>query len=158
MFNPKYRILLTSKYFPEDNVIGLGKQLISIINSLKSYVPPHLWYEADVEAVGKSIRKHNLNTAQLRCIGTDLEVISYCLEIEQFIWGVFLCIDNKFASQNVEDIALETEDKAFRSIEAEGVLIEIRAFDTSYFALYSEEEALMNKLAKLYGVTIDQIH
>jgi len=40
----------------------------------------------------------------------------------------------------------------------EGVLIEIRAFDTSYFALYSEEEALMNKLAKLYGVTIDQIH
>jgi hypothetical protein len=83
MFNPKYRILLTSKYFPEDKVIGLGKQLISIINSLKSYVDPNLWYGTDVEAVGKGVRRRNLNTMQLRYIGADLELISYCLEIEQ---------------------------------------------------------------------------
>ena len=52
MFNPKYRILITSNCFPEDAVIGLGIQLISILNFVKNYIPPHIWYAADVEAVG----------------------------------------------------------------------------------------------------------
>ena len=54
MFNPKHRILITSKYFPEDNLIGLGSQLISILSSVKNYLPPHIWYVADVEAVGRN--------------------------------------------------------------------------------------------------------
>src|SRR5690242_8728071 len=110
MFNPKYRILLTSKYFSEDGIVGLGTQLISIINSIENYLTSHLWYGADVEAVGKGARKYDLNNIQLREIGSDLQFIEYCSEIEQFIWGVFLCIDKNFSSQNIQGIELETED------------------------------------------------
>jgi len=157
MFNPRYRILITSKCFPGHGIICLGAQLISIINSIESYVIPHLWYGADVEAVGKGARKHGLNNIQLREIGTDLQFIEYCSEIEQFMWGVFVCVDKNFSSQNIQDIELETEDKPFRSINAKGVLMEIRTFDTTYFELYSEDIQLMNKLSKIFQAEIEII-
>ena len=157
MFNPKYRILLTSKYFPEDGVVGLGTQLISIINSIENYLTPHLWYGADVEAVGKGARKHGLNNIQLSKIGNDLQFIEYCSEIEQFIWGVFLCIDKNFSSQNIQGIELETEDKPFRSINTKGILVEIRAFDTTYFGIYAEKIELIANISKIYNIEIEKI-
>ncbi len=157
MFNPKYRILLTSKCFTRDKVVCLGTQLISIVNSIKDYLPQHVWYGADVEAVGKSARKHNINDIQLNVIGTDLQFIEYCSEIEQFIWGVFLCIESNFSSQNIQGVKLETEDEPFRSITCDGVLIEIRAFDTSYFEVYSEDVALMKNISIKYNVEMESL-
>jgi hypothetical protein len=157
MFNPKYRILLTTKCFPQDKVVCLGAQLISIIKSIKNFLPQHIWYGADVDGVGKGARKHNVNNIQLNRIGDDLHFIEYCSEIEQFIWGVFLCIDSKFSSQNIQDVELETEDDPFRSIACDGILIEIRAFDTTYFEIYSEDMELMEKLSKLYNIQIEHM-
>lgn len=156
MFNPKYRVLLTKKYFPGAKVVCLGTQLISIINFIKDFLPNHLWYGADVDAVGKGATKHNVNNIQLNIIGTDLQFIEYCSEVEQFIWGVFLCINSNFSSQNIQNIELETEDEPFRSINRDGVLIEIRAFDTSYFEIYSEDILLIKKLSKTYNIGIDE--
>lgn len=81
MFNPKYRVLLTSACFPNDEVVCLGTQLISIINSIEKYLMPHIWYGADVDAVGKGAKKHNLNAIQLGLIGTDWQFIEYCSEM-----------------------------------------------------------------------------
>jgi hypothetical protein len=158
MFNPKYRILITSKCFPKDGVISLGTQLISIVSSIEHYLMPHLWYGADVDAVGKGARKYGLNNIQLNKIGSDLQFIEYCSEIEQFIWGVFLCIDKNFSSQNFQGIELETEDEPFRPINAKGIVMEIRTFDTTYFELYSEDEVLINELSKMYDVNIEKTY
>jgi len=75
----------------------------------------------------------------------------------QFIWGVFLCIDKKYSSQNVIGVELETEDKPFRSIDSDGILMEIRAFDTTYFGIYAEDLELITKISKQYGISIEQI-
>ncbi len=154
MFKPKYKILITRKCFPKDNIIGLGTQLISIINSIKNILLPHTWYGADVEAIGKGTKKYNLNNINLNLIGSDSEFINYCSEIEQFIWGDFLCIDNNFTFQTFQDIELETEDKSFRPIDANGILIEIRAFDATYFEIYSDNKELITKISKIYEVKI----
>lgn len=143
--------MLTSKYFLEDRFVCLGTQLISIIKSIESYLAPHLWYGADVQAVGKGASKHGLNSIQLSRIGSDLQFIEYCSEIEQFIWGVFLCIDQNFSSQNIQHIELETEDERFRSINAEGILLEIRAFDTTYFEIYTDKIELITKISEIYN-------
>ncbi len=156
MFNPKYRILLTSKYFPEDRVVCLGRQLISIIDSIKNYLAPHMWYGADVEVVGKNSTTHHLNDIQLRRIGTDLQFADYCHEVDQFIWGVFLCVDSNFSSQSILGIELETEDKSFRPVNINGALMEIRAFDTTYFGLYFEDLELTKIISKLYDVEIEK--
>jgi len=157
MFNPKYQILLTRKYFPQDKVVCLGTQLISIVSLIQAFLPGHMWYGADVDAVGKGAKKCNINNIQLNVIGTDFQFIEYCSDIEQFIGGVFLGINTNFVSQDIQGIELETEDEPFRSIPCEGVLIEIRAFDTSYFAIYSEDLDLMEKTAKIYDIEIDEI-
>jgi len=154
MFKPKYRILITSKCFPEDEVICLGSQLISIVTSIKNDLLPHIWYGADVDAIGKGARKYN--NIQLSLIGSDLQFINYCSEIDQFIWGDFLCIDSNFTSQSFQDIELETEDEPFRPINANGVLIEIRAFDTTYFEIYSDNKELITKISKIYNVKIEK--
>jgi len=156
MFKPKYRILLTSKCFPQDEVIGLGTQLISIVNSIKDCLSPHIWYGADVEAIGKNAMKQNLNDIQLSLIGSDLQFNRYCSKVEQFIWGVFLCIDENFLPQNFQNIELETEDESFRSIDSNGVLLEIRAFDTTFFALYAEDIELIKIISKKYNVEIEK--
>jgi hypothetical protein len=157
MFNPKYRVLITSKSFPRDKIVCRGSQLISIVNSIKDFLPNHVWYGADVEAVGKGAMKHQLNDIKLNVIGTDLQFIDYCSKIEQFIWGVFLCIDSNVSSQNIQGVELETEDEPFRSIAYDGIIIEIRTFDTSYFEIYSEDRILIKKISNLYDLEIEEI-
>lgn len=155
MFKPKYRILITSKYFPEDRVVGLGTQLISILDSVKNYLPPHVWYASDVEAIGDNIENQNLASIQISLIGTDLQFIQYCSGIDQFIWGVFLCVDKQFSSRNILGIQLETEDEPFRPINSNGIIMEIRAFDTTYFGIYTEELELISKISTIYNIEIE---
>ena len=157
MFKPNYRILITSKCFPKDGVIGLGSQLISFIDSIKNYLPLHMWYASDVEAVGENFEKKDLSDIQISLIGSDLQFIEYCSGIEQFIWGVFLCVDKNFSSQNIAGIQLETEDESFRSINIKGILIEIRAFDTTYFGVYSEDFELISKISNIYKVKVEKV-
>jgi hypothetical protein len=158
MFNPKYQVLLTSKCFPQDKVVGLGSQLISIVNFIKDSLPPHIWYGANIDAVGVGARKYNTNSNKFQpnLIGSDLQFVDDCSKIDQFIWGVFLCIDSSFSSQSLQDVELGAEDEPFRSINCKGVLMEIRAFDTSYFEIYSENLELIDKLAKAYRVEIEK--
>ncbi|MBI2742617.1 MAG: hypothetical protein HYX48_01720 [Chlamydiales bacterium] len=155
MFTPKYRVLLTSKCFLGDKVVCLGTQLVLIINSLKGFLPQHTWYGADVDAVGKGAKKYNLNDSQLNPIGADSQFVEYCAEIQQFMWGVFLCVDSSFSSRNIQGVELETEDASFRPIDCDGVLLEIRAFDTSYFAIYAEDLVLIERIANTYDVAIE---
>jgi hypothetical protein len=155
MFKPKYRILLSSKCFPPDKFICLGKQLISIVNFIKNLLPQHIWYGADVEAVGKGAQNCNLNSVKLNAIGTDSQFIEYCSGIEQFIWGEFLCVDSNYLSQNITNVELETEDESFRPINCDGVLVEIRTFDTTFFEIYFESIELVDKISKTYNVDIE---
>ena len=96
MFNPQYRVLLTKNCFYSDNAICLGTQLILIINTLKEFLPEHTWYGADIEAIGKNANKFNTNKFTLKYIGNDLQINQYCSEIDQFMSGVFLCVNNEF--------------------------------------------------------------
>ncbi|MGL5263781.1 MAG: hypothetical protein ACRDAI_04290 [Candidatus Rhabdochlamydia sp.] len=148
MFNPKYLAVLTRESFPTDKVICLGTQLISIVHALKDSLSEHLWYGADVVAVGKNATNYNVNDIQANLIGNDLHFIRYCSGIDQFIWGVFLCVDSRFNSQNIE---LETEDPSFRPIACNGILLEIRTFDTTFFEIYSEDKKITEIISRQFN-------
>ena len=151
MFLPKFRLDLRSKHFYPDQFICLGTQLISIVNALKDFLPKHTWYGADVDAVGKGAMKNNFNDIHPNFIGNDLHFIQYCAGIDQFTWGVFLCIDNHFLSQNIQDVELETEDRPFRSIPCNGIILEIRTFDTTFFGIYSENKEIIEIISKKFN-------
>lgn len=151
MFNPRYRLLISCKSFPADQFICLGSQLIFIVNLLKNILPAHVWYGADVDAVGEGAKELDINGFRLNLVGTDQELVQYCSKITQFIWGVFVCIDRNYSPLNFQDIQIETEDEPFRSISCAGILIEIRTFDTSYFEVYSEDEKIIKYLSEKIG-------
>ena len=151
MFDPKYRLLIRTKSFPKDQFICLGSQLISIVNVLKNIIPAHTWYGADVDATGQGLKELNINGFRLNLIGTDQQLVEYCSKITQFIWGVFLCINSGYSSQDFRGIELATEDEPFRSIPGDGILVEIRAFDTSYFEIYSEDEKIIKELSEIFN-------
>jgi len=154
MFCPNYRVLITNESFPGDNVICLGQQLISIVKATQKFLPQHTWFVADVDAVGKNAPK--FKGYHLEKLGTDSDLIEYCTEIEQFIWGDFLCINDQYLSQNFQEIELETEDLPFRSLNCKGVLFELKAFDTAFFEIFSEDLELMKRFSSLYNAQIEE--
>ncbi len=151
MFSPKYRLLLKSENFPSDSVICLGTQLVAIIDFLKDILPIHMWYGADIEATGLSVKKYDFNTHKITQCGDNSMFIQYCFGIDQFIWGVFLGLGNCFNNQDFSTCKLGTEDEPFREIELDGILIEIRTFDTSFFEIYSEDEEIIKKISQKFN-------
>lgn len=154
MFNPKYRILLSNECFPPDAVVCLGSQLIAVVNCIKDWLPSHLWFGADVEATGPGSIQYNRHGIRLWAVGSDQKFIEDCAVIDQFIWGVFLCVSVEYAHQT-ECVELETEDKQFRPIELNGVLLEIRAFDTTFFEIFTEDLDLATRMAEVYDVPVE---
>lgn len=124
----------------------LGTQLLSIINVVKDLLPRHMWYQADVEAVGNDGIALDIHGHHLTLIGSDFLFSRFCSEIESFYSGVFLCIDAKFSSQDIQNIELEATDDSFRPINLDGVLLEIIAFDASCFEIFSEDKKLIDAL------------
>jgi hypothetical protein len=157
MFDPKYLIRLNTKAFSDAQAICLGSQLLSIIKTLSELIEPHIWLCADVDALSPIPQKLGIESFQLKKLGEDSSLIDLCENIDQFLSGIFVAIIKKNQT-NLSDLDLcaGTEDEPFRSLDLDGVLIEIRAFDTSYFEIYSENKLLMEKLAELYNVKIEK--
>ena len=151
MFKPKFQILLKKEHFRPDEVICLGSQLTKIIEALKVTLVPHTWYVADVDAYGKTVKKYNIASNFLKKIGTDVSLIKICSEIDQFLSGVFLAIKDEFSSRDLDKIEISTEDEQAREINIKGVLLEIRAFDTSFFEICSDDELLIKNLSDKFN-------
>jgi hypothetical protein len=152
MFEPKFLIEFTPIH---DGATCLGSQLITIVEFLKTELKTHAWYAADVDAFSDLPSERGVNTWKLGKIGNDECLIEFCKEIHQFIWGVFIAVDSEWAGQDTSQLEIATESDLFRPIDLDGVLVEIRTFDTSYFQIYSEDEHLMNRLARKFGAEIE---
>ncbi len=152
MFLPKYLICLDKKVFSHDPAVCLGSQLKSIVKNLSELIEPHIWFGTDIDAISPLPKKLGVDSFQLRKIGDGYTLINLCEKIHQFLSGVFIAVKEKNDNLKCPDLCIETEDEQFRSLNLDGVLIEIRALDTSCFELYSESKFLMEKLSEIYKV------
>lgn len=155
MFEPKYLIRLDTQAFSHDQAVCLGSQLNSIIKNLSELIEPHIWFGADVDAISPMPKKLGINSFQLRKIGDRHSLINLCENIDQFLSGVFIAVKEKNQNFKCLELRVGTEDEQFRSLNLDGILIEIRAFDTSYFEVYSDNLILMERLSKIYKIKID---
>ena len=148
----QYLIRLNKEVFPQDPVVCLGSQLKSIVEKLSELMESHVWLAADVDALSPMPEKLAIDSFQLRKIGDDQLLINLCENIDQFLSGVFIAV--RLNNCKYSELPIGTEDEQFRSLSLDGVLLEIRAFDTSCFEMYSDDLDLMNTLSKLYKVEI----
>lgn len=157
MFEPKYLIRLTKKVFLQDPVVCLGSQLKSIVENLSELMEFHVWFGADVDAISPMPKKLGIDSFQLRKIGDDQSLISLCENIDQFLSGVFVAVKEIKQNCKYSELRVGTEDEQFRSLSLDGILIEIRAFDTSCFEVYSDDPILIERLAGVYKVKIEKV-
>lgn len=156
MYKPKFKIIIKNKSFFPDRLVCLGSQFIVIVNHFREILKPHTWYGANVKVLGELSKECELNSFNLKKIGNDKRLIKLCDCVEQFLEGVFFAIDDKYSDQTISNIEVDTEDEEYRSLDINGVLIEIRTFDTSFFELYSENEKFLEKLSKIFNVKIEK--
>lgn len=155
MFEPKYLIRLTNKAFSHDQVVCTGSQLKSIVKNLSELIGSHVWFGADVDAISPIPQKLGIDSFELRKIGDIYLLINLCENIDQFLSGVFIAVKEKNRNSICSRLRIGTEDDQFRPLNLNGILIEIRAFDTSYFELYSDNFDLMKELSKIYKNKIE---
>lgn len=155
MYKPQYLIRLKANVFKQFYAACLGEQLLQILLFIENLIPSHVWYGANIETNFNNEYILNFNSFSLKKIGGISNLKKIAKGTDQFFSGVFIVI--KFENLIKEElIQIDTEDPEFRPLDIDRVIIEIRAFDKSYFEIYSEDYDLMQKIANHYNCTIQK--
>lgn len=128
-----------------ESISCLGSQLLDILATIMPYVEKLPWYAADVEVNGSRPFNVGMQGFTSHKVGDVNDVVDLCKKVDQFKSGVFYQIagGNKPAKEE-----LSTEDEEFRIIP--NAVLEIRAFDTTYFEVYTSNELVVNALRSRY--------
>lgn len=150
MYTPQYLIRLNSEQF-NDTVVCLGTQLLNIVDCIKDYLPEHNWYISDILINNSTEEILSFEPPNLKKIGNLKNFKEFVSQVDQFIWGVFIAVEaENSVSENLEAY---TEDIEFRNLDIDGVILEIRAFDTTFFQICSEDLGIIKRLAQKYQLS-----
>lgn len=143
MNKPEFLVMIRG-----ERVSCLGEQLLLILKILDPYSKNLIWYAADVEINEEKPFRLNLHEFQPKRIGSIKDLENLSKNVDQFLSGVFFGLPNDLGK--IWNREFSTEDEPFRDMfEA---TVEIRAFDTSFFEVFSNEFKMMKDLAKFFDV------
>lgn len=151
MDNNTWVIRLNGKSIDEKNVSCLGKQLKIILEVVMDYLKDNEWYISDVsdnENIASIIFECNIN--EIRKIDDTNTLLSKINLIDQFYSGVFIAVRKEKNEQVYFHEVPETETE--EGLQYQDAEVEIRAFDTSYFEIYTKDEALKKKICSVFNV------
>ena len=147
MNKPKFLVRIKGKEFS-----CLGSQLGKILEIINEENENYIWYGADVEINGRRPFKLGLEGWTPKKIGNIKDLVKLCKAVDQFLSGLFFALPLDQGKTWVREFS--TEDEAFRDMEE--AIFEIRAFDTTYFEVYSNILGLMKKLSQYFSVAIEE--
>jgi hypothetical protein len=129
----------------------LGEQLKEILEFIELYptMKEVIWYASDLDSspIPECIRK--FGDFIPKKVGNTRDLITICQHVPQFLSGVFLAFSKDVGEQL--DEGFETEADLFRDMG--DAVLEIRAFDTSYFEIYSDDISIISGIAnEFYGI------
>ena len=144
MTEANYLVEITDK-----DVACLGSQLVRILDTINPFIENVTWYASDIDANIEPAFFSNFKGALPKKIGNTSDLVKLCRNVPQFLSGVFLA----FLKDQGEYLSnkYSTEDKEFRDIG--DAILEIRAFDTSYYKIYANNFSVIEKIAnEFYGI------
>lgn len=149
IFNPKYLTRISGSDFHFSDASCLGKQLLELLDFIESLIPSHNWYLADIDAA--PLGEFSIfSEGRLKKI--EYPMLKLLCNINQFLSGVLIMVDEKCSE--IRNPEVYTEEEEFRVINMSGVILEIRAFDVSYFEIYSKEFNLIKKISDRYNTKV----
>lgn len=124
----------------------LGEQLAMVLEKIKIMVDKGVWYACDVDTTCDNLKIEHLMNYFPRRIGSIDDLIYLAHSVDQFLKGVFLLMPIEYGLQL--DVEYGTEDEQFRDIG--NAILEIRAFDTTWFMVYSNDRKIIDWLEKCF--------
>ena len=132
----------------EGGVNCRGEQLKEILELIELY--PQLKMQFGMHQISILLQYlnvlENLEILFLKKVGNTRDLIAICQHVDQFLSGVFFAFTKDVGDQLNEEF--ETEDESFRDIG--DAVLEIRAFDTTYFRIYTNDYDLVHKIAEKF--------
>ncbi len=145
MNKPRFLIRISSK-----ETACTGAELLLILNIIHPFIESYVWYAADVEIIGEKPFKLGLEEKTPRRIGTINNLHKLAQKTDQFLSGVFFAL--QYDVGEIWNREFSTEDESFRDLEEAN--LEIRAFDTTYFEIYSNDSKIMSELSKYFHAEV----
>jgi hypothetical protein len=122
----------------------LGQQLEELLEFIELYSTSRdtIWYASDLDSspIPECIRK--FGDFIPKKVGNTRALIAICQQVTQFRSGIFLAFSNDVGDHLKEEFG--TEDEEFRDIGA--AVLEIRAFDTTFLEVYTNDYDLVRKI------------
>jgi hypothetical protein len=145
-------LLISGQEIDGQPVSCTGNQLALLIDSIAMFLKGCRWYACDV----------NTNTGYPRFVGAnncaeigDTEtMITTVQECDQFIGGVFVAIHAQYW-YSIDSRSIHTEGP--ETMYSENSVVEIRAFDTSYFEVYTKSDEVFSVAHNRFGGRPQQI-
>lgn len=144
-----YLLRINGRLIDGESVSCTGKQLRELLVQVEPWVRSCEWYILDVMA-NNSIDLLTYDTrGQQTLSGEALRDV--CARVDQFLSGIFLAVPSGLSQPKLQ-LDVVTEDEP--SSDIGDALLEIRAFDTSYFEIYTPLLELAERLHQLYKVEV----
>jgi len=124
----------------------LGSQLVKLLHVIDAICPNLTWYAADIQAVGEFPIPHGEPRA--RIVGDSEALAHMSTGVDQFESGVFAGVPRSLTKPTFRAGGLWTEDE--ENADLGDAIIELRAFDTSYWSIAATE-------SKVVKYVLDQI-
>lgn len=142
-----YLLRLTGQMLDKQPFSCTGKQLTVLLHAISTWVRASKWYIFDV-STNSRIPEFLKTKEEFQEAVTLEELTSASMRVEQFLSGVFIAVPVNAGHPDWRPNFL-TEDDPPNHIG--NAIVEIRAFDTSYFEVYSESFGLMSHLKATFG-------
>lgn len=131
-----------------DSAACLGKQLEALLLVISQIHPCLTWYVADVQTTGYQIVSRREPTPMK--IGDTAALIKVAARIDQFESGVIGGIPDSIVTPRFRNGGLWTDDDEDEALDLGDALVEIRAFDTTYWAVLFSNTDLLRRLTSIY--------
>jgi hypothetical protein len=127
----------------------LGHQLIELLRVIERLYPDLKWYVADVQTIGPSLTTRREPVPSF--VGDTKTLIHAARKVEQFESGVFVGVPNSLERPVFRAGGLWTEDE--EDADLGDALVEVRAFDTSYWSVATANPDVVRDILERLGAT-----
>ena len=143
----KFCLVINGHSIDQSSLSCTGYQLSKLMRILELKKSKIYWYACDIEVVDNVNYWLEFDGWRPRLLGNYLNKKKAIENTSQFLSGVFLGVlgNHDFVWRD----EYSTEDPPFGEIEA--ALLQIRAFDTTNFEIYSANQSILNEIRIAYG-------
>ena len=135
-------IFRAEAFYPDDQLRCLGTQVARLLTELHSLDCELIWYVAHVLPYLEGLTS---DQPSFVCFGDTGRLIQAVKKVDQFLQGVFAAVPKSVSDPQLRELAY-TDDEF--SAPLGDSIVEIRAFDTSYFDIIIQDKSFASRFRK----------